>query len=145
MTDGASKKSAKRVRTYEQYCSTENNTPSRPRVFAEDKRLNARSAMVCGSHQQVTPRVDRLQTLAPQAVVSVYVEPPISQPPPIAVAWAPPPMLVEAPPPMPFDGAVWIGGYWVWEGNWVWAAGRWTPPPQPNYLWVHPYYEHRDG
>jgi hypothetical protein len=54
-------------------------------------------------------------------------------------------MLVEAPPPPPFAGAVWIGGYWVWEGNWVWAAGRWAAPPQPGYLWVHPYYEYRDG
>src|SRR5262249_19163854 len=67
------------------------------------------------------------------------------EPPPIAVAWAPPPMLVEAPPPMPYVGAVWVGGYWVWEGNWVWAAGRWAPPPRPDYVWVHPYYEHRDG
>jgi hypothetical protein len=81
----------------------------------------------------------------PQAVVSVYVEPPISQPPPIAVPWAPPPMLVEAPTPMPYAGAVWIGGYWVWEGNWVWAAGRWAAPPQPSYVWVHPYYENRNG
>lgn len=79
----------------------------------------------------------------PAPVVSVYVEPPLVQPEPIAVAWAPPPMLVEAPPPLPFAGAIWIGGYWVWEGNWVWAAGRWAPPPQPGYGWVHPYYEHR--
>lgn len=82
---------------------------------------------------------------APQPVVSVYVEPPLAQPAPIAVGWAPPPMLVEAPPPMPFGGAVWIGGYWVWQGNWVWAAGRWAPPPQPGYVWAQPYYEHRDG
>src|SRR5438552_18123696 len=53
-----------------------------------------------------------------QPVVSVYVEPPILQPAPILVAWAPPPMLVETPPPLPFAAAVWVGGYWVWEGNW---------------------------
>lgn len=81
----------------------------------------------------------------PQEVVSVYVEPPLSQPPPILVGWAPPPMLVDIPPPMPFAGAVWIGGYWVWEGTWVWAAGRWMAPPWPYYTWVPPYYEHRDG
>jgi hypothetical protein len=40
----------------------------------------------------------------PRAVVSVYVEPPISEPEPIAVGWAPPPLLVEHPPPPPFDG-----------------------------------------
>lgn len=82
---------------------------------------------------------------APQQVVSVYVDPPIVQPAPIAVPWAPPPLLVEVPPPMPFDGAVWVGGYWHWEGAWVWARGRWLAPPQPSYAWVQPYYENRGG
>ena len=82
---------------------------------------------------------------APQAVVSIYVEPPILQPVPILVGWAPPPMLVETAVPLPYASAVWVGGYWVWEGNWVWAAGHWMAPPQPNYAWVHPYYEHRDA
>jgi hypothetical protein len=54
-------------------------------------------------------------------------------------------MLVETPTPLPYAGAVWVGGHWVWEGNWVWAAGRWAAPPRPDCLWVHPYYEHRDG
>ena len=82
---------------------------------------------------------------APQAAVSVYVEPPLMQPPPIMVDWAPPPMLVEYPPPMPFYDAIWIGGYWAWAGTWVWAAGRWVAPPMPHYTWVNPYYEHRGG
>jgi hypothetical protein len=81
----------------------------------------------------------------PRAVVSVYVEPPVSQPEPIAVGWAPPPLLVESPPPPPFDDAVWVGGYWVWQGDWVWAHGHWVGAPRPNYVWIHPYYEHRDG
>jgi len=76
-------------------------------------------------------------------VVSVYVDPPIDQPEPIAVQWAPPPMLVEVPPPQPYPDAVWTGGYWAWEGRWFWAAGRWAPPPRPSYFWVQPYYEHR--
>lgn len=76
-------------------------------------------------------------------VTSIQEEPPIEQPAPVAVGWAPPPMLVEAPPPMPFDSAVWVGGYWVWRGNWVWAHGYWMAPPRPAYVWVHPYYEHR--
>jgi len=80
---------------------------------------------------------------APAPAVSVNVEPAEVQPAPIAVGWAPPPMLVEAPPPMPYAGAVWVGGYWVWQGNWVWAHGQWMGPPQPDYVWVHPYYEHR--
>ena len=81
----------------------------------------------------------------PPAVVSVYEEPPLSEPAPIAVGWAPPPMLVEAPPPPPFPYAVWVGGYWVWQGNWVWAHGHWMAPPRAQYVWVHPYYEHRGG
>ena len=78
-----------------------------------------------------------------EAVVSVYVDPPLVQPEPIAVQWAPPPMLVEVPPPQPYAEAIWTGGYWAWEGRWFWSAGRWAPPPQPNYGWVQPYYEHR--
>jgi len=85
------------------------------------------------------------QAPAPQPVVSIYVEPPLFQPPPIRVLWAPPPMLVEIPQPMPFAGAIWTGGYWVWEGNWVWAHGRWASPPQPGYGWINPYYENRGG
>jgi hypothetical protein len=108
--------------------------------------------MLCGCAVETTRTVYVSDTPAPQyhyvepaPVVSVYVEPPLVQPAPIAVSWAPPPMLVETPPPQPFIGAVWTGGYWVWEGNWIWAHGRWAPPPQPGYGWVHPYYEHRNG
>ncbi len=90
------------------------------------------------------PPVD-YQAPAPEPVVSVYVDPPLDQPPPIRVEWAPPPMLVETVAPMPYDGAIWIGGYWVWEGNWVWAHGRWAPPPRPGYGWCNPYYENRGG
>ena len=81
----------------------------------------------------------------PPPVVSVYVDPPIDQPPAIAVPWAPPPMLVEEPPPPPLIGAVWIGGFWVWQGMWVWDHGRWAEPPRPAYVWVSPYYENRSG
>ena len=80
---------------------------------------------------------------APAVAVSVNVDPPVVEPAPIAVGWAPPPLLVEVPPPTPFGGAVWVGGYWVWQGNWVWAHGHWMAPPRADYVWVHPYYEHR--
>ncbi|WP_020585201.1 hypothetical protein [Uliginosibacterium gangwonense] len=83
------------------------------------------------------------QYVEPAPAVSVYVDPPLYQPDPIAVAWAPPPLLVEAPPPCPYDDGVWIGGYWVWEGDWVWAHGRWSRPPRRGYVWHQPYYEHR--
>jgi len=120
----------------------------------------AMAALTCGCTVQVVPAPQRvvyvrpapapapvqvIETVsAPTAVVSVYIEPPLAQPAPVLVPWAPPPMLVEAPPMMPFPGAVWIGGFWTWHGNWVWAAGRWVATPQPNYVWVQPYYEHRD-
>ena len=81
----------------------------------------------------------------PDQVVSAYVDPPLVQPEPVLVEWAPPPMLVEVPPPQPYEAAVWTGGYWVWEGNWIWAHGRWSAPPQMGYRWVHPYYENRGG
>lgn len=85
------------------------------------------------------------QAPAPQPVVSVYLDPPLEQPAPIRIGWAPPPILVETPPPLPYEGAVWTGGYWTWQGNWVWAHGRWAPPPRPGYTWCHPYYENRGG
>ena len=118
--------------------------------------LAAMTAMLAGcTVYEVAPPVNRPvastapagtnAALAQEAVVSVYVDPPLVQPAPVLIGWAPPPLLVEAPPPPPFAGAIWVGGYWVWQGNWVWAAGRWMAPPQPAYVWVNPYYEHRAG
>ncbi len=77
-------------------------------------------------------------------VISIFVEAPLEQPDPVAIGWAPPPMLVEDIPPQPTPDAVWTGGYWTWQGEWVWSAGRWLVPPRPRYVWVQPYYEHRD-
>lgn len=85
------------------------------------------------------------QEQAQEPVYSIYDEPPLYQPPPVRVEWAPPPMLVEQIPPQPYPDAAWTGGYWVWQGNWVWAHGRWAPPPRPRYHWVNPYYENRGG
>lgn len=78
------------------------------------------------------------------AVISIFVDAPLEQPEPVAIGWAPPPMLVEELPPPPNRDAVWTGGYWTWQGDWVWCAGRWMIPPRPQYVWVQPYYEHRD-
>jgi hypothetical protein len=60
----------------------------------------------------------------------VYVAPP----PPVheVVADDPPPAPPEedrASPP--FEGAVWIPGFWHWQdGRHVWVAGRWSPQPE---------------
>jgi hypothetical protein len=77
-------------------------------------------------------------------VVSMYIDAPEYQPEPVAIAWAPPPMLVEDVPPPPDPDAVWTGGYWTWQGDWVWCAGRWVDPPRREFVWVQPYYEHRE-
>ena len=101
------------------------------------------------AHAQVSVDVD-VNASAPGwlydlgAVVSLFVDPPVAEPEPVAVAWAPPPMLVEELPPQPDPYAVWTGGYWTWQGDWVWCAGRWMDPPREEYVWVQPYYEHRD-
>ncbi len=98
-----------------------------------------------GPRPYMPPPPPAYQPPPPQAVVSLYVEPPIGQPAAIGCPWAPPPMLVEAPPPPPFEGAIWTGGYWVWHDTWVWAHGRWAAPPRAEYRWHPPYYENRDG
>jgi len=55
---------------------------------------------------------------------------------PIAVAEVPPPApYAEVIPVIPFAGAVWIGGYWGWQGNrHVWIGGNWAAP-RPGYVW----------
>ena len=49
---------------------------------------------------------------------------------------APPVPYAEAYGAPPFAGALWIGGYWGWEGGrHVWTPGRWEHP-RPGYHWV---------
>src|SRR5262249_24129144 len=83
----------------------------------------------------------------------VYAEPqpvyqndlPVGEPQPVGVADLPPPRLGETPGPEPFWGAVWIPGFWNWDGGWVWMSGRWATAPQPGLVWCEPYYENRGG
>lgn len=81
----------------------------------------------------------------PATIVRVYADPPLYTPQPLLLDWAPPPRLVENTPPMPYYGAVWVGGYWVWQGMWVWASGRWASPPSPRHAWMPPRYEPFQG
>jgi hypothetical protein len=75
---------------------------------------------------------------------SVQIEPPMEQPAPVAIPYAPPPMVWDPPPPRPWVEAVWVGGHWSWwNGEWVWARGYWARAPNPGWVYTEPYYEYR--
>lgn len=49
---------------------------------------------------------------------------------------APPPIRVEAPPPQPVRTAVWIEGFWQWNGtSWIWIPGSWQLRPSASMTW----------
>jgi hypothetical protein len=51
------------------------------------------------------------------------------------VAVAPPAPYVEIVPAIPFAGAIWLGGYWGWNGGrHQWVQGRWDQP-RAGYGW----------
>src|SRR5215813_10829702 len=75
----------------------------------------------------------------------------VYQPPPppvqtVVVQAQPPPAIEEVRPAVPFEGAIWIPGYWDWNGvRYVWVAGRWSPQPR-EYRWEnHGWERRRDG
>jgi hypothetical protein len=48
---------------------------------------------------------------------------------------APPAPYYETVPPLPYAGAVWIGGYWGWQGGrHSWVPGRYERS-RPGYTW----------
>jgi len=57
----------------------------------------------------------------------------------------PPPVYVETASPAPAPGYVWVGGSWIWRGQWVWAPGRWNYPPRAHAVWVSSRYQHYHG
>ena len=89
----------------------------------------------------------------------VVREPVVVRQAPVVVAPAPAPyigaeVVAESAPPAPLAEVqmaspgvdfVWIPGVWVWEGRWVWTAGRWERPPHPGAIWVPHRYEYRNG
>ena len=45
----------------------------------------------------------------------------------VYVRKAPPAARVEVRPARPYAGAVWVAGYWRWNGrNYVWTSGHWV-------------------
>lgn len=48
----------------------------------------------------------------------------------------PPAAKPESPPPAPVVTAVWIPGFWQWDGQaWVWIPGSWQLPPAAHKVW----------
>jgi hypothetical protein len=62
----------------------------------------------------------------PQQGIIIYTDAPLYRPVQAGVQWAPPPVPLEIIPYQPYPEAIWIGGYWVWQDNWVWTRGRWA-------------------
>ncbi|HTZ19630.1 MAG TPA: YXWGXW repeat-containing protein [Opitutaceae bacterium] len=65
-------------------------------------------------------------------------------------------VVQEVPPPpqpqsevivvQPSPAAVWIPGYWAYEGRgYVWVAGYWTVPPPHRHHFVQPHWERDRG
>jgi hypothetical protein len=81
---------------------------------------------------------------AQAASPSAYDEP---APPPAAVEVAsqPPADIVEVRPATPFGGAVWLPGYWNWNGyHHVWVGGHWSAP-RAGWVWEPHRWERGPG
>ena len=48
----------------------------------------------------------------------------------------PPAPIVEYVPAAPYPDAVWVGGFWGWNGGWYWNAGRYVRAPYRGAVWV---------
>jgi hypothetical protein len=69
----------------------------------------------------------------PQPTVVYEPAPPPAQV--VEVQTQPPAPIVEVRPATPFAGAVWIPGYWHWNGmHHVWVGGRYSAP-RAGYRW----------
>ena len=78
---------------------------------------------------------------APAAPTVVY-QPPPEPAQPIEVEAAPPAPIAEVQPAAPFGGAVWIPGYWQWNGHHhVWVGGHWSAP-RAGWVWEPHKWEH---
>src|SRR5258708_6937286 len=98
--------------------------PPPPRVEVQVARPSPNHIWIAG-HWRVA---------APPAPTVVY-EPPPAPVQPVEVEVAPPAPIVEVRPAEPFTGAVWIPGYWQWNGaHHIWVGGRWSAP-RAGWTW----------
>lgn len=65
--------------------------------------------------------------------------------PAVVVIDTPPPPYAEVVPVMPYPGAVWVGGYWGWQGG----RHQWVPGyydrPRPGYRYEPHRWDNRGG
>jgi hypothetical protein len=81
---------------------------------------------------------------APSA--TAYYEPEAVAPAPaVDVVTEPPAPIIETRPVAPFGGAVWIPGYWHWNGfHHAWVGGRWSAG-RPGFVWEAHRWERGPG
>jgi hypothetical protein len=65
----------------------------------------------------------------------------------LGISIGPPVLRYEVRSAAPTTGAVWIPGYYVYNGgrsDYDWTPGRWQVPPAPRQVWIAPRYR-RNG
>jgi len=79
----------------------------------------------------------------PQEQPAAYRTTVVREAPPAQPA---PPQAADVVPPAPSSNAVWIPGYWDYNGSgYSWAAGHWEIPPANSQSYVSAHWENRGG
>lgn len=77
-----------------------------------------------------------LTTLRTEAQVSVGV----------SIRIGPPAIPVYTQPPCPYDGYLWVPGFWAYgDDGYYWVPGYWIAPPTVGYLWTPGYWGYDGG
>jgi hypothetical protein len=59
----------------------------------------------------------------------------------ISIGIAPPPLPVYVQPACPYDGYLWVPGYWAYgDFGYFWVPGTWVQPPRFGLLWTPGYW-----
>src|ERR1700681_2376348 len=54
---------------------------------------------------------------------------------------APPPLVIYEQPPCPYDGYLWMPGYWAYgDEGYFWVPGVWVMAPEVGFLWTPGYW-----
>lgn len=65
----------------------------------------------------------------------------------ISVGFAPPALPVYVQPACPYDGYMWVPGYWAYDNvdGYYWVPGVWVAAPRPGFLWTPAYWGYAGG